>query len=105
MKHGDNLGPCNNSAKNGGIAEAEAHYHIFPNPNRGLFTVQLHGEVAQDVQLVVRDMQGPTLVHKLETSAACTIEYTIDIQSYAAGVYMMQIVIGEEIYSERIIKE
>jgi len=105
LKHGDNLGLCNNSAKNGGIAKAEAHCHIFPNPNCALFTVQLHGELAQDVQLIVRDMQGRTLVHKIETSAVGTTEYAIDIQSYAAGVYMMQIVIGAEIYSERIIKE
>ncbi|MEO5643492.1 MAG: T9SS type A sorting domain-containing protein [Bacteroidia bacterium] len=83
--------------------EAEAgngNVSIYPNPGNGSFTVEAHSSAAKTIQ--VFDMMG-----KLVFAAEQTTEniIPIDITEQPAGIYMVRIVTGNSIETQKLIKQ
>ncbi len=73
---------------------------IYPNPSRGVFTVELPN--SQMAVLEVRDSQG-RLVKSVK--AISESQYTLDLSSFADGVYLVRFYSDENIYQNRIMKQ
>ena len=75
---------------------------IYPNPNKGVFFLELEAQGKQEYQIQIFDALGKEIYNQ-------TIEFEdykklkIDLESKPAGVYQLRIVSEEEVISRRII--
>ncbi|HEY9178642.1 MAG TPA: HYR domain-containing protein [Flavipsychrobacter sp.] len=114
---GDRLGTCdmscNSSAKGGrnnreeGTEEGEEHsieelvaengIKVYPNPNNGMFTLNLPN--AEEAQILISNVSGQ-VVYK--NSVSGTQKVSIDLSSNVKGIYMIQVVSGTNTYHTRV---
>lgn len=66
---------------------------VFPNPSRGISTVNMELEQAENVQIVIFNETGQ-LIKQMDLGETATINETIDITDQNNGMYMIQL-IGE----------
>jgi hypothetical protein len=74
---------------------------ISPNPNTGLFKISIFNEVNSG-QIKIFDLNGRTL---FEQSVNQQNEVEIDMTNNASGIYIIQLSLGNEIITKKIIKE
>lgn len=103
-KHSCTLGPCNGSAKN---AEplASFDFAVYPNPNEGVFQVQVESPSNQDLRFVITDLQGRVVELRNDFVVEGTTILQFDLARYASGVYFLEIVGAKEKQVARIIKK
>jgi surface protein len=77
--------------------EKGSELNAFPNPTQDILYVQ----APKNSSFMVMDMNGKTLT-QLTTER---VETSIDMSSYAQGVYMLQIQTGEAVETRRIVKK
>ncbi|MBW7912550.1 MAG: HYR domain-containing protein [Taibaiella sp.] len=113
---GDRLGKCdmscNSSAKGGRSSEEgneEGHEHsieelvaekgitVYPNPNNGLFTLNLPS--AEEAQILISNVSGQ-VVYRNNVSG--TQKVSIDLSNKAQGIYVIQVVSGANTYHTRV---
>jgi len=114
---GDRLGSCNmscgSSAKggrgNGEEGTEEGHEHsieelvaengitVYPNPNNGLFTLNL--PTTEEAQILISNVSGQ-VVYRNNVSG--TQKVSIDLSNKAQGIYMIQVVSGANTYHTRV---
>ena len=70
---------------------------VYPNPTDNILYVQ----ASENSSLILVDMNGKTLT-QLTTEA---VETSIDVSSYAQGVYMLKIQTGEAVETRRIVRK
>ena len=77
-------------------------HRIYPNPNRGQFTLSL-SPFSSVLHLQVMDMQGMILLEKELSSAGWETLQQIDIGHAAPGVYLVRMQSGKNVITERVI--
>lgn len=65
--------------------------HIYPNPNNGLFTMQLDGIETNSVAITITNIIGETLHTYTESLTAGKITRTIDLSSLDNGAYFIKV--------------
>jgi PKD repeat protein len=74
---------------------------VYPNPGKGLFTVNINSIQNADAAISVMDLKG-SLVKQLETTVFQGINnYELNLKDYEKGIYLVRIQSGE---NSRIIK-
>lgn len=73
---------------------------MYPNPNTGSFVLNLGGTYS-DVTVIITDLAGRTVFSQI-TNSASTINVQLDAP---AGVYLMNIVSGDDQATMKVIKE
>lgn len=101
LAHGDMLGSCNSGDKN--ITEeasdlADADINIYPNPTTGIFVIDLPSDVAAG-EAIITDMTGKLIARKTFESGS---KLNFDLQYAPKGVYLIQLVNGEDTYRSKI---
>jgi PKD repeat protein len=76
--------------------------NIFPNPSNGYVTIELEGPHKEDMQLEIVDVSGRIILERSYVDKE--IPVSIDISDLPDGAYMVRIVGGQQIYSQKIIK-
>ena len=81
---------------------AEKAIAIFPNPTKGIVTVEIKDySVQMQAEFRLMDLSGRTIINR---KASSNIQ-TFDLSRLAAGTYLMQICINGETVVWKIIKE
>ncbi len=76
-----------------------AYYAITNNPGKGIYQIRIAS--AEKVELSVIDMNGRRLLHKVVGNGV----HEINISSNSAGTYLLQIRRGEQLTTEKLIKQ
>lgn len=76
---------------------------IYPNPGTGVFTVTVGKGQSSEGVLEVYDVLG----NKVQSVMlhANTSDYKLDLSGYSKGIYMLNMISGDQRYSEKIILE
>lgn len=82
-----------------GIDELSAHFELYPNPTRS--TVQLSWTSTGSASVVLTDLNGKVLASQMVNET----QTTLDLSTYTPGVYLITVQMGEQVYTERIIKQ
>lgn len=75
---------------------------IFPNPTYGLINVALNGLTSKEnVYLKIYDASG----HLINEQVSTDTQFVLDFASYTSGIYMVQIIVGNEETAWKVIKK
>jgi len=86
--------PPHNDYRNTPVVEL----NIYPNPATDFITID---GISDNAQLTIRDVNGKIVYTQLVSSGS----YNISISSLSKGIYIAQITVGEELYTQRLIKQ
>jgi hypothetical protein len=73
-------------------------FHVYPNPSNGIFTVETN--TASEKQLEITDVTGRVILSSVTNDE----KLNINIESYAAGVYYVKIVAGDNSQVIKVLK-
>ena len=82
-----------------GLDELSAHFELYPNPTRS--TVQLSWTSSGSASVVLTDLNGKVLSSQVVDET----QTTLDLYNYTPGVYLITVQMGEQVVTERIIKQ
>lgn len=78
------------------------HLNVFPNPNKGLFYLQLADPGPGEGKLSIYNSRGQLLQHaQLNLSVDTPLQ--VNLSAQPAGVYFLRLQIGAQLFSERLI--
>ena len=73
---------------------------VYPNPAVGSFVIALNAvDSKADVQVTITDMNGRVVYTETKASAN---EFEINSSSYAKGIYMVRVVNGDIISTNKV---
>jgi hypothetical protein len=93
-----NVAECNLSVKGGGLDE---YVKLYPNPNSGMFTMDIQLPKFQDITVNIINSMGQTVKKMSEKNSRGGI-YQVDLSNYSDGVYMVRINTGNEVTVKRV---
>lgn len=80
-------------------------YSVYPNPNNGVFFLDIEGLNGQKVAYTILDASG-RIIDRVELNAGqASFRETINMNGAASGVYFIQLTIGEFTSTARIMKQ
>jgi len=82
-----------NSVSNSGI-------HVTPNPNVGMFTIELESDATINKDIFVYDMTGRPVWQKTNTSES---SFKIDISDRPRGMYTVKVAINGQVSFNKIV--
>ena len=77
-----------------GIEENGSHVKVYPNPTKGLVTIEAEGMT----QISVYNMLGQCVLQKEEPDS----QTVLDLQNAASGLYLLRVTTAEGVISKRI---
>jgi PKD repeat protein len=94
---------CNSSIA--ALDEIAGSFNIYPNPTSGDFTVQFETTETQnqEVSIKITDMLGRTMHDKNLGTFNGLYSETYNLREYGAGIYLMQLQVGNNLFSKKII--
>ncbi len=75
---------------------------IYPNPTNGLFTIDVNNNENYNVEIIVKDLTGKIIYANSFNNSASN---NIDLSCQSAGIYIIQIKMGNEIYNTQVVKQ
>lgn len=86
-------------------SEAGADMEVVPNPNNGIFTIQLSNIEVNRKGLVVQvyDMRGK-LAYQREIKQIASEKITVDMLNEPQGAYMVKVLANGKLYTRQIVK-
>lgn len=82
----------------------ELRFVTYPNPVKNYLNVLYRLDEVTDVNLVLTDIQGKTLLQKNIPDALGEMSHRLDLLKLPAGNYQLSLQIGEAIYTKKVIK-
>ncbi len=79
-------------------------FNVYPNPNNGIFTVELNNIKADDYKILVTNVLGQEVYVSTEKTSIL-ISDKIDLSDLSKGVYMLEVSNSESTITEKIIVE
>ena len=84
--------------------QQQQHFGVYPNPTNGEFNVRVPSSFNEDLNYVVTDLSGRVILEgkadlKTENNTA-----KINLNAYAAGVYMLKLKCGDKIEYTKLYK-
>lgn len=76
----------------------ELRWRVYPNPAQTQLSVETKG-FSGDIQITLHNAQGQQL-HQLKAAGGRTI--TIPVDQYAAGVYLIQVHVEDQVFSQNV---
>jgi hypothetical protein len=82
--------------------DKEVMFRVYPNPTRGRFTLELT-ELKEfpDVVIEIYSILGER-VHRFEPAALK--QYEFDLSNHQPGIYLIRVMMGDEVGVERLVK-
>ena len=86
--------------------ELSVYYNTYPNPVNENLSIEYYLSDTAPVYIRLFDLNGRLLVHKnLNMQRAGVHSETISMDTYSKGNYILQLVVSDKTYVEKIIKE
>ncbi|MBT8245217.1 MAG: T9SS type A sorting domain-containing protein [Winogradskyella sp.] len=79
-------------------------FALFPNPNKGEFTLQFNSNSGKDVNVNIYDISGK-LVFENKYDSVSRFNKQIELNNVSTGVYIMKVTDGEKTITRKLIVE
>ena len=81
------------------------NFEIYPNPNNGLFTVQLSIQDKQQVGVKIYDIRGTEVRSENWGLQNGSVDRKIDLSSLAKGIYFIHLQTDKNVVAKKVIIE
>jgi len=81
-----------------------ANFALYPNPNKGNFTVQFNSTSNKEVSILVHDMRGRTILNNKYSNTGL-FSQNVQLDQVQAGIYLVTVQDGDKKVVKRIIIE
>jgi hypothetical protein len=78
------------------------NFALYPNPNKGNFTVQFNSNSTNDVSILVHDISGRSIFEKKYTNTGL-FSQNLQLDNVQSGVYLVTVQDGDTKVVKRII--
>ena len=78
---------------------------MYPNPNKGNFTVQFNSASNDDVNITVHDIRGRVIFDNQYTNNSGLFSQNIELENAQSGVYLVSIENGQRKEVKKIVVE
>ena len=78
-------------------------FTLFPNPNQGNFTVAFELDKEAPITVSVVDIAGKEVYREEVKEFTGSYRKSIDVSAYAKGTYFLNIVQGEQVYTQQFV--
>ncbi|PCH99142.1 MAG: hypothetical protein COB85_00615, partial [Bacteroidetes bacterium] len=78
---------------------------VYPNPNRGLFTLEINVENPHIVQVLVLNVLGQTVYYKELGRIVGTYRESLNLEGFGRGMYHLQVSTEKEIIHKNVVIE
>jgi hypothetical protein len=93
---------CSNSTVSvNDVKSIEEAVSVYPNPSKGLVTVDLQGALAQNATVEVYNAMGQMILVKAFTEA--TGKFNVDLSNNATGVYTIKLIADGQVITKRVV--
>ena len=82
-----------------------ADFSIHPNPSKGVFILSLSQAESKDVNINITNILGQKVFSKSFKEDNGNLKEEIDLTEYEQGIYLMNIIVGTDLISKKIIIE
>ena len=65
--------------------------NIYPNPSKGIYTVELDMPSEEEISISIYDLAGKEIYMNDDLNSEGMLETQIDLSGYADGMYQLQI--------------
>ncbi len=86
-------------------AQSLTHVQVYPNPTSGMITIAATLAKSQYVAINIYDINGKLVYTSTVANADINFSKNVNIESFASGVYMVQLVTDNGSVQQRIVKE
>ncbi len=98
------LNICTMASPLGLVDNSLANFTLFPNPNKGNFTVQFDSNSNNDIAISVHDMRGRLILNNIYNNTGL-ISQNVQLDNIQAGVYLVTVQDGDRKVVKRIVIE
>ena len=77
--------------------------NVYPNPSNGIVNVLVNTNQNQEYTISITDSYGKLVFVQDQVATSMEIKTTIDMSSYANGIYYIKVVSGEEVVNQKLI--
>ncbi|MCC5916144.1 MAG: T9SS type A sorting domain-containing protein [Cryomorphaceae bacterium] len=78
-------------------------FNLYPNPNRGQFTIEFNQTITGPVSIEIYSMEGKRIYAEIHERHAGSYYNNFNFQHLSSGVYFIRIKSGEEILQKKVI--
>lgn len=83
--------------------DAISQLEIFPNPANNSVNLSWHAITSKEAKLAIRSMSGISFINKDIISQSGENSHQLDVSDLLSGVYIIEVVLGDEIYRKKLI--
>lgn len=87
------------------ISEESFNLNVFPNPSNGEVNIAFDMPLERNIKVDVLDVTGRTVAHLMNASVLGSRNLQWNSANVSNGVYMIQLRVGEQIFSRKLIVE
>ncbi len=84
--------------------ELDHEIKVFPNPNDGVFEVELLGSIGNKAEIQIYDLMGRQVFSEKMNANGDFASSSLELQHIPAGHYMIKIVTSERVYTKEFVK-
>ena len=78
-------------------------FELYPNPNNGIIKLKPNQSLTGELDIKILDIFGRELINK--NISGDKKLYTLDIRDRDDGLYIVRVLIGDKVYSKKILKK
>ena len=87
------------------LSEKNSHMKIYPNPNTGIFTLEIKLNNPSDLLINVYKLDGQMIFTDKVRNIYGNYNQKIDLNKYAKGIYYLQFMTDDIVFTEKIVHQ
>ncbi|MFH1319861.1 MAG: PKD domain-containing protein [Bacteroidota bacterium] len=80
-------------------------FKVYPNPNKGIFNLEIYLEEKEDVKIDIFDMRGQLIYSEQTGRISGIFNKEIDLSGYRGGIYHLQVITKKGVINKKIVRE
>ena len=78
---------------------------IYPNPTNSVTTIKMNLDVQEEISVCIKSIDGKIIAQRSYGMMVGSHTLTFDVSSFSEGIYLVETIIGNEVITNKFVKE